>query len=50
VVNNKSLKNKNKCKNCGSGFGYVRGEKKEFVCRQCGTVTELGKKKLGGKK
>jgi len=36
--------NKVKCKKCGSAYGYVRQTTKEFVCRQCGTITKLGEK------
>lgn len=38
----KQQKNKPRCPDCGSGYGYVKQDGC-FVCRQCGEITQLSK-------
>lgn len=42
---NKNKDNKQRCENCGSGYGYFRIKEKEWQCRQCGCIKKLGDKK-----
>ena len=37
----KEKNNKVRCKKCGSKFGYVRFKDMKFICRNCGSATEL---------
>ena len=39
------LEQRPQCPKCGSQNGYVRIKSAEFVCRECGTVSEINEHK-----
>jgi ribosomal protein L37AE/L43A len=41
----KQKENPNKCKRCGSGFGYIQIKTGNWVCRSCGYIENLLKVK-----
>lgn len=45
--NQNQKKNKHKCSNCGSKFGYLRLKNKTWICRACGNIEKLDNNQNG---